>query len=154
MNRRTEFLGKLAEAATYNELVFNRGLELIDVRDNPYYQTMDIDYLMVDKDGNKSTLEVKADKNMGDTGNLFIEMYSDRDVVRKPGWFETTQAEYLCFYDTANRKGYIISHAIIASLLDEYKIPEQEMYDYEDNKHRGYKLLPMYRVTDKNIVYK
>lgn len=66
-----------------------------DVRHLKCYQGIDVDFLVDDM----IALEVKTDTKVSKTGNFFIETCGG-------GWYEKCRADYLCVYDSENRKLY------------------------------------------------
>lgn len=66
-----------------------------------------VDFIAQKPDGEKTRViiaDVKADKNIGTTGNVIFEQFSDW-LTQYPGWGidETVKAEYIFIVDVANR---------------------------------------------------
>lgn len=115
-----------------------------DVSENPIYQVKDIDFIV----NHGITVEVKWDKVISSTENLFIEICSDTDK-NKPGWFNFCQADWLYYGDAVNKKYYVFRFKElkqhIEENIDSYKIGTAADYDrYEQVKKwsRGY-LVPL-----------
>lgn len=100
-------IGKVGECAVASYMA-TRNHKVEDVSDNKEYQDMDIDMIVINKDGQKCTIEVKSDKKIGETGNFCIEECNDRDTGEYKGWFYKCKADYICFYDYTTGKGYIL----------------------------------------------
>ena len=60
-----------------------RGHKVDDVSLNPSYQYKDIDFVLTDKSGRTTTLEVKNDLTSNYTNNVFIETDNYNNVSRK-----------------------------------------------------------------------
>lgn len=70
-----------------------------DVSKSVSYQVADVD-IIADKDGSQAKIEVKTDKLISSTGNMFIEIIQDRfSRTYYTGWFYKTTADYLCYID-------------------------------------------------------
>ena len=76
-----------------------------DVRLDKYFQERDIDFIV---DG--VSLEIKTDKNISKTGNIYLE-------TRNDGWFNKCRAEYLGIYSPQTKTVYILKYDILKSLL-------------------------------------
>ena len=75
--------GEIAVSKTMREY----GYEVNDVTKNPQYFDKDIDFIVRNPDtGKVTTIEVKSDSRMHDTGNLFIEFSNPRSKEGK-GWY-------------------------------------------------------------------
>lgn len=68
-------------------------------------------------DGRAVTCEVKRDEKAEQTGNLFIETWSNHPV--KPGWVHTCEAELLVFLLPNRRTVYVMKFAELREHLDE-----------------------------------
>lgn len=108
-------------------------LKVIDVSDNPQYFKKDID-LFVEQDGRKIGLEVKWDKCISYTGNMYIETLSDIEK-RKDGWFNFCVADFLCYGDSVNQLYYIIALDDLHAYIDEHKeeLKKRTAKDYGKN---------------------
>ena len=105
--------GKRGEKLVYDALTA-RGNKVTDLRDDEAARWNDIDFAL-EKDGKKTTLEVKTDFRSEETGNLFIEYENSNNQKHKyKGWYCYCKAEYLCFVQETARKAYIV-------LFDELK---------------------------------
>lgn len=104
----SDFLTDLARGKQGEVLVANAfrnmGYKVTDVTSNSDYWKKDID-LLIDDNGTERQMEVKADWNMGRTGNVVLEIRKDKDG--KAGWFNYTESSHLAFVDMKNRVAHI-----------------------------------------------
>ena len=126
-----------------------RGHKIIDVSQNKDYQKVDIDFIVA-KDGNRTTLEVKKDKSLFTTRNIFIECGFMKGNYYSAGWLKYCQADYICYYDTSRRRGIIVDRAKLLSLLDQGK--EKTFYDKYDQKQGKAILLPLDIAYQNNAI--
>lgn len=121
----------------------DKGHKVLDVTDNPSYWKKDIDFIV---DG-VETVEVKWDNRLADTGNLFIETYSDIHQ-RKEGWYKFCEAEMLYYGDAQNKVFFIFNFEELKAHIEahkvEYKTATAADYDKDGIKKwsEGY-LVPM-----------
>lgn len=94
-------IGEQLTQAFYNA----NGVELTDVSGDAYYQSKDIDFLSSDG----TSIEVKYDRVISRTGNLFLETNTDAGCSNTPGWFIYSEATYLFYIDGVNSKAYEIN---------------------------------------------
>lgn len=94
----------------------DKGRKVEDVSDNPRYWKKDIDLIVDDTE----TVEVKWDALLADTGNLFIELYSDV-YKRKEGWFKFCEASHLAYGDAKNKMFYIFDFAQLKAHIEAHK---------------------------------
>lgn len=83
--------------------------EVLDVRENPQYRRLDIDFICVMPDGTSKTYEVKGDQKK--TGNVFAEyavpsyrLNENKEIIQRDtrlGWLYGSQADYI-FYHFVN----------------------------------------------------
>lgn len=86
----------------------NHGYSVEDVSDNPNYWYKDIDLIVTNNEtGQVSSIEVKWDRRIAATGNLYIEFANPRSKGGK-GWFEFCEADLLAYGDAVNKVFYII----------------------------------------------
>lgn len=127
-----------------------RGNILKDVSQDKDYQKKDIDFLVY-KDGEMTTLEVKKDKSLYRTGNIFLECGAYRGDNYSAGWLFYCEADYIAIYDTTARKGIIVDRLQLLPLLEQGKIITY--YDKIDDKNCKAVLLPMRKAANA-IIYK
>lgn len=93
----------------------SQGHYVIDVSDNPQFWDKDIDLLVTHKDiiEEPTTIEVKWDKKIAKTGNLFIERSQVKidtwgfEQPKEDGWFNFCQAGLLFYGDAINKVYYV-----------------------------------------------
>lgn len=87
-----------------------RGHKVIDVSDDWNYRCADIDFVLTNKQGQTTTLEVKTDAASEYTGNVFVEYYNSNNQSHEyQGWFKYCEAEYIGFIQPNNKKAMIVS---------------------------------------------
>lgn len=90
--------GEKAAAA----LLAAEGFTVSEVADQAEWQDKDIDFLATAADYT-ITVEVKTDTQMYRYNNVCVETISNKSKqFYRTGWFFTTEATYLLFYDTVN----------------------------------------------------
>lgn len=118
--------------------------KLIDVRQQANWQEKDVDYLLA-LAADVISLEVKTDRRMGETGNIYVELVSNVGTGRK-GWFYYCQAEQIAFYDTENEELHIVSYSDLQQTMKTAYAREITITAYEGNgytKQRKGALLPI-----------
>lgn len=97
-----------------NKKIGDRGEEIIldylsryhivqDVSDNPDYFALGIDAFCDNR-----SIEIKTDSTMSRTGNMFVEYARCYDNYGDKGWFETSQAEFLLYFNPISEVIYCI----------------------------------------------
>lgn len=115
--------GKVGETLFANAYAA-AGNKVEDVSDNIDYRRRDIDFIVSNKSGQKTTIEIKTEEASEYTGNVFIEYYNTNNVKRGlDGWFKYCEAEYIGFVQPHNKRVFIVS-------LDDLK------KNIENNKYR------------------
>ena len=127
----------------------DRGIEVVDVSQIKDYQKHDIDFILF-KEGKSTTLEVKKDKSLFRTGNIFIECGFQRGNFYSAGWVKYCEADYICYYDTTAARGIIIDRLELLSLLDQGKVID--FYDKIDDKNCKAVLIPLLLARKKGII--
>ena len=80
-----------------------------DVSNEPVYWHKDIDLLVTDTERHiEMSMEVKYDKLMAQTGNLFVESKNPRST-NGAGWLKFCQADLLAYGDAVNEVFYCFS---------------------------------------------
>lgn len=91
-------IGKLGEAQFYERHAYTPWLLCEDVSDNLEYRSKDIDFLVENLvTGKKTTVEIKTDTRATQTGNLFIEEWTNKECA-VPGYLYKSQADIIVFY--------------------------------------------------------
>ena len=125
------------------------GITVIDVSQDKAYQKRDIDFILK-KYPQETTLEVKKDKSLFRTGNIFVECGFQRGNYYSAGWVKYCEADYICYYDTTQRRGIIVDRYKLLSLLEQGK--KKEYYDRIDGKRGIAILLPMKIARQNNAI--
>ena len=87
-----------------------RGHKITDLSDNLEARRKDIDMLLVNKQNQQTTLEIKNDIASEKTGNLFIETYNEYNRSHSyKGWFFYCEAAFICFLQETSRLAHIVS---------------------------------------------
>ena len=101
-------IGKRGEQKVMSALD-KRGHSVTDVSDKLEYQLKDID-IIISKNGDSATLEIKNDLASCRTGNVFVEIRNTSNVKRGgDGWINYTEADYLCFVQEEKKIAHIVS---------------------------------------------
>ena len=102
-NTYRDFNSTISQGNGGEELLKNymsiKGFQIIDRSNDPLYQLKDIDFEF-SRNGNKwSSVEVKSDYRMAQTGNIVVEVAMYRKSGKSKGWLYYCEADYLCFID-------------------------------------------------------
>ena len=119
------------------------GYEVKDVSNDVTYFNKDIDLIATNiGTGAVTNLEVKWDKRIAATGNLFIEIENPRSLGGN-GWFKFCQADMLAYGDAINKKFYFFRVAALKKYIEAHE-DELEVRKIWDGS-KGY-LLPLLHV--------
>lgn len=92
-----------------------------DVSDNPSFWDKDIDLIAFNQTtGVLTSLEVKWDNRIAETGNMYIETENPRSKGGK-GWFRFCEADMLAYGDSNNRIFYFIGVAALRDYIKDNK---------------------------------
>lgn len=87
--------GEIGEKECYWQLVNSKKTkQVIDVRYDPFFQALDVDFLQLDNNNHVNKIEVKTDTIGHRTGNLFYETES----TGNEGCLKRSQADYVYYY--------------------------------------------------------
>ena len=126
-------LGDYASGETeVKDLFRSLGYRVKDVSKNPSYFYKDIDLIVTNPEtAVVKYIEVKADSKMAKTGNIFIELVSNKETARK-GWYYYSEADYLYYMDMVNSIIYWCEfeqlRSYLGSRIQEYQV--KEAYDF------------------------
>lgn len=96
------------------------GKKVEDVSNLIDYRRRDIDFIVSNKRGQTTTIEIKTDEASEYTGNVFVEYANINNKSHNYlGWLMYCEAEYIGFIQPNNKKAMIVS-------LDELKKNIQE----------------------------
>ena len=119
------------------------GYTVKDVSNNPEYWGKDIDLIATNIFTEvTTTLEVKWDKRIAATGNLFIELENPRSKCGN-GWYKFCEADLLAYGDAINRIFYFIRMSKLREYINEHKLDMK--YSTTADGSYGY-LLPLFHV--------
>ena len=97
------------------------GYVVKDVSNKPGYWHKDIDLLVTDTKAQvEMSVEVKYDKRMAQTGNLFVESKNPRSAGGN-GWLNFCQADLLAYGDAVNEVFYCFSFARFKNYINDFK---------------------------------
>lgn len=117
-------IGKRGESLVAAALAA-RGHIVEDKSEDKAYQFNDIDFLLINKAGQQTTLEVKNDLASERTGNLFIETYNEYNRSHSyKGWFFYCGATYICFIQEHSGKAHIIAFDDLRQAIETKKYRE------------------------------
>jgi hypothetical protein len=92
----------------FKSIMESRNYTVEDVSNNPAYWSKDIDFIVTSPTtGLTKTFEVKYDKRINKTNNLYLELVNINSRGGK-GWFEFCQADYIAYGDATTDTFYII----------------------------------------------
>lgn len=120
--------GKIGEAAVIDALTI-LGHKVVDVSNDEDYQKLDIDLLLC-RNGQTTTLEVKNDVRSNTTGNVYIETYCQENYSRGgQGWYHYCQARYIAFVQMRKQKAHIILFDDLVNLIDTHNYNKLDKWD-------------------------
>ena len=97
------------------------GFTVADVSDYPEYWKIDVDILAYKESlEDEIKIEVKNDKVISRTGNLFIELFTDVAKGRA-GWFKITKADFIYYRDRENQLVYCLDFNELTTFIDNFK---------------------------------
>ena len=119
--------GKKGETAVKDYYLKN-GYEVIDVSEDKDFQKMDIDLIIDD-----NFVEVKTQSSIAKSKKIALELETNyyNDLYRK-GWFYSTEANFLIFYDIENNIAYSMSTDELRKIFDKYRFSDEIEYYYFD----------------------
>jgi hypothetical protein len=102
----------------------SKGFVVVDVSKHKWIGIDNCVDFILSKDNKVSTWEVKTDTKMHITENIFVEKYSNLDKEEE-GWFTKTKADYICYVDAENSKGYIFEIRALKDFIKAYPMCRQ-----------------------------
>ena len=123
--------GKTGETAVI-EHYKNNGCNVIDVSEDREFQKIDVD-LIIDGD----FVEVKTQKSLSEREKITLELETEYyNSLIKQGWFYSTEANILIFYDNVNN----IAYSVDTKELRDFYIKNRYSKDIDihsfDEKHK------------------
>ena len=122
--------GKQGETAV-KDYYLNNGSSVIDVSEDREYQKIDVDFII---DGN--FVEVKTQKSLAEQEKITLEIETEyyNNLVRQ-GWFYSTEANILIFYDNTNNIAYSVDTKELRNLYEKYKnTKEIDKYMFDEER--------------------
>lgn len=101
---------------------------VVDVRDDAYFQSVDVDFLIEDYNRQYSWMEVKTDYKAHDTGNFVYEVTSLKHA-NTIGCFEKTKAKYIAYYVPNSGRVYLLSVSTLRKYVDSHDLKLINMGD-------------------------
>lgn len=129
--------GKVGERL-FADAYARAGHKVEDVSNITDYRRRDIDFIVSNKSGQTTTIEIKTDEASEYTGNVFVEYFNSNNESRDYlGWLMYCEAEYIGFVQPHNKKAMIVS-------FDELKqnIKENSYRSASSNNATGF-LMPI-----------
>ena len=103
------YTGELGEKRAYEYLTnLDFTQFVLDVRNDEFFQKLDVDFVHCDKEGNFRNIEVKTDTMAHRTGNLVYEHTSNK-YYNTIGCFEKTRADIMFYYLTETDEMYTLT---------------------------------------------
>lgn len=130
MNPNTVFSKKGEQAA--REWLETKGWKCYDVSNIDTTWKHDIDIIAV-KNEEARIIEIKYDSRIHYTGNMFIELITDKEN-NKPGWIETTASNYIMYGDSDNNVFYCMRTTDLRNYLKLYRNEYEIVEAHERNK--------------------
>ena len=123
--------GKKGETAV-KDYYINQGLEVIDVSEDREFQKIDVDFII---DGN--FVEVKTQKSISEREKITLELETEyyNSLVRQ-GWFNSTEANILIFYDNINNIAYSVDTKELRDYFNKHKYSNDLEFHSYDEKHK------------------
>ena len=122
--------GKKGETAV-KDYYINNGSSVIDVSEDIEYQKIDVDFII---DGN--FVEVKTQKSLAEQRKITLEIETEyyNSLIRK-GWFYSTEANILIFYDNINNVAYSVDTIELRKLYEKFKnTKEIDTYMFDEKR--------------------
>ena len=111
--------GKVGEKL-FADAYARAGHKVEDVSDNLDYRRRDIDFIVSNKRGQTTTIEIKTDEASEYTGNVFVEYANINNKSHDYlGWLMYCEAEYIGFVQPHNRRVLIVSFAELSAHIKE-----------------------------------
>lgn len=147
--------GKKFEMILYDKLK-SLGVDVIDVSKDPKYQKYDID-MVLSINNKKLTMEIKADKRISKTRNIFVEDVMERKNGDKDGWLHYCRCDILCYVDDYNDIAYLVNWVKLRKFVlneDESKKYYRRFYDKVDNCYAGGYLIPLKFLRENDYIFR
>ena len=98
-------IGEIGEKECFWHLLNSKKTkQVIDVRYDPFFQALDVDFLQLDNNNHVNKIEVKTDRKGHETGNLFYET----ETTTNEGCLKRSQADYVYYYLPETKETWVI----------------------------------------------
>ena len=116
--------GTIGEFVVFNAIwKLDSVKQVIDVRDDLFFQSVDVDFLVCDKNRQYTWLEVKTDYKTYETGNVIYELTTNGN----PGCLEKTRASVIAFYVPQSGNIYLCKTDALRRCVRNNDYPLKEM---------------------------
>lgn len=123
--------GKKGETAV-KDYYTSQGIEVIDVSEDKEYQKIDVDFII---DGN--FVEVKTQKSIAEREKITLELETEYyNSLVKQGWFKSTEANILIFYDNVNNIAYSVDTKELRDFFKKNKYSKDLEFHSYDEKNK------------------
>lgn len=130
-------VGKIGESATIDFFI-SQGNNVIDVSESADYQKIGID-LIVDDEFVEVKTQSGIHNNNSITLELDVELQYNTNRVCKQGWFNTSEADKILFYDKETNTAYLIDLIELRNIFNENQ-EEISIYYYDEDTRKGTKI--------------
>ena len=114
-------VGSIGERVAWDILINLPDIrQVIDVRKDKRFQAEDVDFLIETLERQFLKVEVKADRRMGETGNIIYETDTSGNI----GCMTKTKADLIYQYDTVNQIMYVIPTFFLRWFVAKRKLQE------------------------------
>lgn len=115
MNKEDLSTGKIGEDK-FLQWAYITKKNICDVRNEVFFRKLDIDFIIY-KNHKEIYIEIKTDKNIGETGNLIFEDVIHWKTGDKNGWIHYCEADYIIVYDEIKNKFIILDWKKIRPII-------------------------------------
>jgi hypothetical protein len=154
------FTTDLRYGKKFENIVFDKlrsvGLQVIDTSKNKEYQKYDIDAEII-INNKKYFMEIKADKRINSTKNIFVEDMMERQEGNKKGWLHYCRSDLLCYVDDINRIAYIVNWPRLKKFCTEQSVESKyyrRFWNKTDNCYGAGYLIPLEFLRENNYIFK
>lgn len=126
------------------------GYKVRDVSMEPEYWHEDVDLIATNLFTEEETkIEVKWDKRLADTGNLFIETINPKGEYGK-GWFKICKADILAYGDAINKIFYFVNFKALQEYIEKSAATLEERKTWDGSI--GY-IVPLSEVSAFTVAF-
>ena len=137
---------EIGEMVAWNLLSKNPSIvQVLDVRHEPKFQKMDVDFIAITHTKNYVFVEVKTDEKAHESGNIVYEISSNGNL----GCFARTDADYVYYYVRQTGDCHLINVRALRDYIDMNRLEVKKMGDGA----QGF-LIPIKTLISKGIIVK